>query len=98
MNRSRYSEEDFNNFIQELIDTKRLSDSKEEGIAKLVIDKGFESLSEKQKFVFENSISHYVYNECSRCKLEIPWCEMSAAEDNGGKCSWCQQLGREEKE
>ena len=96
MENSRYSEEDFNDFVQELIDTKRLSDSKEEGIARLVIDKGFESLSEKQKFVFEKSISYYVYGECSRCKLEIPWCEMSAAEDNGGKCSWCQQLGRDD--
>ncbi|MDD3386132.1 MAG: hypothetical protein PHN30_10515 [Bacteroidales bacterium] len=94
MDSSRYSEEDFNSFLQELIDTKRLSDSKEEGIASLVIDKGFEALSDKQKFVFEKSISHYVYDECSRCGGEIPWCEMSAAEDNGGKCSWCQQLGR----
>lgn len=98
MNRSRYAEEDFNEFLQKLIDTKRLSDSKEEGIAKLVIDKGFDTLSEKQKFVFENSISFFVYEECSRCKLEIPWCEMSAAEDNGEKCSWCQQLGRDENE
>lgn len=92
MDTSRYSEEDFSGFIQELIDTKRLSDSKEEGIAKLVIDKGFDSLSDKQKFVFEKAISHYVYDECERCHGEIPWCEMSAAEDNGGLCSWCQQL------
>ena len=92
MNSSRYSEEDFNAFLRELIDTNRLSDSKEEGIAKLVIDKGFESLSDKQKYVFEEAISHYVYDECKRCGIEIPWCEMSAAEDNGGLCSWCQQL------
>lgn len=98
MDSSRYSEEDFDGFLQELIDTKRLSDSKEEGIAKLVIDKGFEALSEKQKFVFENSISHYVYDECSRCGLEIPWVEMSAAEDNGGMCSWCQQLSRDDND
>ena len=43
MDSSRYSEEDFNSFLQELIDTKRLSDSKEEGIASLVMDKGFEA-------------------------------------------------------
>lgn len=38
----RYSEEDFNDFVKELIDNKRLNDSKEEGIALLVIDKSFE--------------------------------------------------------
>lgn len=98
MDCGRYTEEDFNEFLQELIDSKRLSDPKEEGIAKLVIDKGFGSLSEKQKFVFEKSIGLFVYEECSRCKLEIPWCEMSAAEDNGGQYSWCQQLGRDDND
>jgi len=95
MNQNRYSEEDFDDFIIELVDNKRLSDAKEEGIAKRVIDKGFESLTDKQKFVFEKSISYYIYDICSRCGIEIPWCEMSAAEDNGGRCSWCQQLGRD---
>lgn len=47
-----YEGSDFESFIQELIDTKRLSDSKEEGIAKLVIDKGFDYLSEKTKICF----------------------------------------------
>lgn len=98
MEQKRYSGEDFNDFIKELIDNKRLNDSKEEGIAKLVIDEGFENLSDKQKFVFEKAISEYVYDECSRCGLEIPWSEMSAAEDNGGMCSWCQQLSRNDKE
>jgi hypothetical protein len=93
MDTSRYSEEGFYDFLQELIENKRLSDAKEEGIAKLVIDKGFDSLSEKQKFVFEKSIDPYVFDKCKRCGCEIPWCEMSAAEDNGNLCSWCQQLG-----
>ena len=96
MNADRFSEEGFNDFLRELIEQKRLSDDKEEGIAKLIIDKGFNSLTDKQKYVFTNSISPYVFDECSRCHLEIPWCEMSAAEDNGGRCSWCQQLGRDD--
>lgn len=94
MEKRRYLEEDFDGFIQELVNGKRLSDSKEEGIAKLVIDKGYDSLSDKQRLVFGKSISHYVYDECTRCGLEIPWSEMSAAEHNGGMCSWCQQLSR----
>jgi hypothetical protein len=92
MDTSRYSEEGFESFLQELIENNRLSDSKEEGIAKLVIDKGFDALSEKQKFVFEKSISYCVFDKCARCGCEIPWSEMSAAEDNGALCSWCQQL------
>ena len=98
MSDQKYSGEEFNEFVKELIENKRLNDSKEEGIAKLVIDKGFESLTDKQKFVFEESISHYVFGDCKRCGLEIPWSEMSGAEDNGGLCSWCQQLGRNDKD
>lgn len=94
MDTERYREEDFNGFITELIDGDRFNDSKEDGIAKLVVDKGYETLSDRQKFVFDNSISHFIYDECSRCFLEIPWTEMSGAEDNGGMCSWCQQLSR----
>ena len=98
MESRRYLEEDFNDFLKELIDNKKLNDSKEEGIASLAIDKGFESLTDKQKFVLEKAISHYVYNECKRCGNEIPWSEMSAADDNGVMCSWCQQLSRNDKD
>lgn len=44
MEQKRYSGEDFNDFIKELIDNKRLNDIKEEGIAKLVIDEGFDNM------------------------------------------------------
>lgn len=71
---------------------------KEAGICKLVIDKGFESLTDKQKYIFENAISHFVYDECSRCGNEIPWGEMLSAEVNGNMCGWCQQLSRDDKD
>ena len=86
---NRYSEEDFGDFIQQLIDGQHFDSSKEEGIAKLVLDKGFEALSPKQQHVFEKSISYYVTEECDTCSNPIPWCEMYIAEDNGGNCSWC---------
>lgn len=92
MNTGRYSEEGFTDFLKELIDGKRLDDAMEEGIAKRVIDKGYDSLSKKQKFVFEKSISFYVFDPCARCQIEIPWSEMAGAQDNGGMCNWCQQL------
>lgn len=92
MNPKRYNEEDFPDFLQDLIANNRLNDSKQEGITKLVIDKGYEVLTSKQKHVFEQAIDIYTYEECSRCGEDIPWSEMSAAEDNGKICSWCAQL------
>ena len=97
MEANRFSGDDFNEFLKELIDNKKL-DPPADGISKLVIDKGYDNLSEKQRFVFDEALSHYYTDECSRCGLEIPWSEMSAAEENGGQCSWCQQLGRNDKD
>ena len=90
MDTSRFSDEGFDNFIQELIDGERFSDSMEVGIAKLVVDKGFEALSPKQKAVFEKSISFYAFDKCRMCGGDIPWAEMSTAENNGQLCSWCE--------
>lgn len=98
MNENRFLEEDFNEFVEYLLEQKMFSDSKEEGIAKFVIDKGYEALTDKQKYVFENSINHYIHEECGRCGLEILWSEMILANTNGGLCSWCQQLSRNDKD
>lgn len=87
----RYQEEDFNGFLQDLINSHRL-ESKEEGISKLVLDKGYESLSEKQKYVFDKLIDENIVEECKRCGLNIPWCEMLEALDNGGYCNYCQYM------
>ncbi|MEY4938119.1 MAG: hypothetical protein RIS64_4480 [Bacteroidota bacterium] len=86
MNRERYNEEDFNSFVRELLDKKCFDNLKEEGIAKLVLDKGFDTLSDKQKFVFENSISDYIYDECDLCGENITWSEMSAKSWLCGSC------------
>ena len=67
------------------------------GSHELVIDKGYESLSEKQKFVFDKAIGEFTYDDCQRCGLEIPWSEMYNTEDNGGLCSWCQQVGNKDE-
>ncbi|MCG3167150.1 MAG: hypothetical protein POELPBGB_02934 [Bacteroidia bacterium] len=92
MNTERFLEEDFGSFVEELLSLQRFNDSKEIGIAKLAQDMGYKHLTPKQKFVFEKSIDPYLIEECSRCGEDIPWSEMSAAEDNGQLCSWCQQL------
>lgn len=85
-------EDDINEYLHILLDLKTLNGAAE-GITKLVIDKGVEALSEKQRFVFEKEvIEPYTYEECARCGCNIPWCEMFGAYENDGLCSWCIQM------
>ena len=91
MNINRYNEEDFGGFVSALITSGRI-EGKEAGIAKYMIDHGYESLSEKQKFVFDQMIKDNTVDECQRCGVDIPWCEMLEALDNGGLCGYCQHV------
>lgn len=81
----------FYGFVQELIDSGRI-EGKEAGIAKKMLDTGYDSLSEKQKYIFDKTIEKNSIAECQRCITEIPWCEMLEALDNGGFCSYCQHM------
>lgn len=47
MKAERYLEEDFESFVEDLIKSGRLED-KEIGISKRMLDKGYDSLSDKQ--------------------------------------------------
>lgn len=91
MRKERYEEEDFEGFVQDLIKSGRLDD-KEIGISKLMLDKGYDSLSEKQKYVFDKAIEKNSIEYCERCSCPIPWCEMMEALDNGGYCNYCQHM------
>lgn len=91
MNKDRYLEEDFEGFVKDLINSDRL-EIKEAGIAKVMLDKGYDYLSDKQKFVFDKSIENNMVMECKRHGGDIPWCEMLEALDNGGYCSFCQHM------
>lgn len=85
----RYEEEDFPDFINQVIDMGHL-EKKEEGIAKLMLDVSYKKLSSKQQYVIdENVVSPFYTDSCERCCSDIPWCEMYFAYDNGGYCSWC---------
>ncbi len=91
MKTERYYEESFKGFVVELINSGRL-ETNEAGIAKQMLDKGYESLSEKQKFVFDKAIENNTVDACQRCGLDIPWSEMLEALDNGGYCNYCQHM------
>ena len=91
MTNERYNEEDFEGFVQQLIDSGRI-EGKEAGIAKLMLDKGYDALSQKQKYVFDKMIDNNTVKECKLCACDIPWCEMLEALDNGGYCNYCQHM------
>ena len=86
-----YNEDDYNRFVQQLVDYGRL-EGKEAGIAKLMLDKGYDTLSEKQKFVFDKAIERNTIESCNRCGCSIPWSEMYEALENGGYCNYCQHM------
>lgn len=86
-----YNEDVFNRFVQQLVDYGRLED-KEAGIAKVMLDKGYDTLSEKQKFVFDKAIERNTIKSCNRCGCSIPWSEMYEALENGGYCNYCQYM------
>lgn len=89
--KERYLEDDFNGFVEELINLSRL-EVKEEGIAKRMLAKGYDSLSDKQKYVFDKTIEKNAVDKCQRCGIDIPWCEMLEALDNGGYCNYCHHM------
>lgn len=91
MDSIRFNEEDFNEYLEQLIESGRL-DSMESGITKLVIDKGYDALSPKQRKVFDYMIDTNAVKSCKFCACDIPWCEMLEALDNGGYCNHCQHM------
>lgn len=86
-----YEEEEFKGFLEQLISSNRI-EGMEAGITKFVIDNGYETLSVKQKYVFDRMLDNNSIKECKRCGCTIPWCEMLEALDNGGYCNYCQHM------
>jgi hypothetical protein len=81
-----------NDFLRQLIEGNHL-DGAALGITKQVLDKGEESLSPKQKFVFQQDVlNEFVTAECRRDGGTIPWSEMYRAYHNGGYCAYCEYM------
>lgn len=80
----------YTDFLGELLDGGYV-DGDAAGITRLVIDKGEESLSAKQLFVFKRDVLSLDPGECVR-GCDIPWSEKYEAMHNGGLCSWCAKM------
>jgi len=88
-----HDEEDYRyskDFLQHIIDEGHLEGAAL-GITRQVIAKGHESLTEKQKNIFQKHVlDNFTVLYCKRCGKEIPWTEIyDAAATQQGICSWC---------
>jgi hypothetical protein len=54
-----------------------------------VIGQGRDSLSDKQRFIFDNVLAAHTTKKCARCDCDNLWSEMRESLDNGGMCSHC---------
>lgn len=91
MDSLRFNEEDFNEYLEQLIKSGRLN-LMQAGITKLVIDKGYDVLSFRQRKVFDYMIDTNTIESCKHCACDIPWCKMLDALDNGGYCDYCEHM------
>lgn len=77
-------------FLEELIEAEAV-EGPALGVTKRFIASGYDSLTSKQKVVFDRFvIDEFATKSCELCGGDIPWCEMWVAYDNGHFCSWCE--------
>jgi hypothetical protein len=93
MNSARYSEDGFNDYLKHLINDAELNDT-QRGIASLVLDKGYDVLTDKQRYVFDKMIDENTVSSCSLCGDSIPGCEMEFAMEHDGLCIHCAKMLR----
>ena len=79
--------EGFIDYLENIV--KNIDDETTKGIAKLAVDRGIDSLSDKQKYVLEKGLSDYVMLECPDCGEQIEFDNMEIDMFNG-RCSYCQ--------
>lgn len=93
--KQRVLHEDFNIYLEELIDANLIEDEVALGISKYILSNGARGLSDKQWYVFleKGLIPNYV-EYCERCAEEIPWTEMLGTvyinEDD--LCGYCHHI------
>lgn len=92
MNIARFEEEDFKDYLKTLLKMEITLEDAEKGVFRQFLDKGWDSLTEKQKKVFMYGIERNSVEKCNRCDEDIPWSEMIEAVDNGGYCSYCSNM------
>ena len=84
--RSYFEDSGFNDHLTEIIDSGKLGEL-ESSIAKLVVRYGVDTLSEKQRHVFEKYVLGKIeISNCYRCGCTFLSSEIN---ENDGMCSTC---------
>jgi len=84
------NDQDYLDFLQELVNSDRIDGGAALGVTKMVIDGRCDELSQPQWNTFLKHVAELNYVDgCTRCATPIPWCEMLEALDNGGYCNYC---------
>ena len=99
MQRKFSYDEDLRSFIIQMRDCGRLDDelnAKGKNLLRdsllFIIDCGTDKLSEESKEVLDKFLSGICPEYCKQCGEPIPWSEMLEAIDNGGYCSYCENV------
>ena len=83
---------EYTDFLEQLVQMDCL-EGPSLGITKQVIDKGEESLSEKQLSAFKKHVlDAYTKPNCERCGNNIQWSEMYDAMTEHGLCGYCLNI------
>lgn len=82
-------EQEITDFFQALVDSDRLEGAAA-GIVRQIVGKGLDSLSPKQRWVYNREISDHVPEYCSGpCERYLEWNERIEALWNDGICYEC---------
>lgn len=83
--------EDYRDFLKQLVERDDIQDKAAEGITKVVIDKGLDFLTDKQRYVFTMNVERkFPQPRCEQCNDLIPWSEAYEHVNGPGRCSGCQ--------
>lgn len=77
-------------YVASFVLEHELVSSAAEGIAKQILTRGWASLSDRQKEVFELIAVPQATKKCSSCGVEVPYNELDIAD--GNLCSWCANV------
>lgn len=99
MQRKFSYDEDLRSFIIQMRDCGRLDDelnAKGKNLLRdsfsFIINYGTDKLPEECKAELDKFLSGICLEYCKQCGEPIPWSEMLEAIDNGGYCSYCENV------
>lgn len=79
---------EFKAFLRDLVDSGQLRNPAIR-VARQVIERGSDSLSDKQRDIFEHQVLDIFVYDCRQCGVSPPWSERIYMRSNGGLCDTC---------